>query len=104
MTGGGEVCDGRWGFGTAFRRADCGLLAKGKLVGRFKGRSADAADNGGAVSADEGVVDHACTVGAPQAATVLRHRRRWGFIGHSVLSLAVELAASEVQRMLLQLN
>ena len=46
--------------------ADEDFLAKGELVGRFKRCAADAADDGGTVAADEGIVDRACTDRAPK--------------------------------------
>ena len=44
--------------------ANC--LSEGELVGRFKRNAADAADDGGAVATDEGVIDGAGADGAPE--------------------------------------
>lgn len=55
--------------------------AEGELVGGFERGAADAADDGRAVAADEGVVDGAGADGAPEADGLRRRsgsRRRFG--------------------------
>jgi hypothetical protein len=64
-------------------------LSEGELVGGFEGSAADAADDGGAVAADERVIDGAGADGAPET----RHIGGCGWIrrrhfGHSGLSVA----------------
>ena len=65
--------------------------AEGELVGGFEGRSAGTADDGGAVAADQRVIDGASADGAPEANRLGGGRgwwRRWRDSGHSRTSVA----------------
>lgn len=77
----------------AFCRGGCCFLAKSELVGGFKRGAADAADDGGAVSADEGIIDDVGTVGAPEAC-VLRFLRCGGVLRHSISERSKETVSS----------
>jgi hypothetical protein len=72
-------------------------LAKCQLVGGFEGCAAHAADDSGAVAADEGIIDHPRAGRAPEIGFVLRGL--W-IVGHAVLSLAKMRKASEATGML----
>jgi nitrite reductase (NADH) small subunit len=52
-------------------------LSKGELVGGFERRSADAADDGGAIAADEGIIDFFGAIRTPQA-HIFRRGWIWG--------------------------
>ena len=57
----------------------CSASSEGQLVGRLQRRTADAADYGGAVAADQGIVDGTGADGTPEGLVICNFSDRRGF-------------------------